>query len=115
MSLIEQIKKAKDASLLLASISSEAKNNALGYLITAIKEYNGKIIRENKRDIDKAMIGNLSQSLIQRLALNDKKINEMIDIVDSVKNLEDPIGKTMEKMQMDTNLMLEKITVPIGL
>ena len=73
--LIAQIKQAKEAALKLASIESETKNKALTYLVQSIKENKNKIMEENKKDIEKAKASNLSESLIQRLILNEKKLN----------------------------------------
>ncbi len=113
--LIGQIKKAKEASIALASISSEAKNKALDYLANSIKENRKKIIEENKKDVQNARESNFDGSLIERLALDDKKIDEIIEMVESVRALEDPTGKIIEKTELDKNLILEKTIVPIGL
>lgn len=113
--LIEQVKQAKEAALKLASIDEKTKNSALTYLAESIKESKNEIIRENKKDVEKAEAKNLNESLIKRLILDEKKINEIIGIIETVKNLEDTIGKITEKTELDKNLVLEKITVPIGL
>lgn len=113
--LTEQIKKAKDASIVLASISSEAKNKALDYLEGSIKENRKKILEENKKDVQNARECKFEPSLIKRLSLDDKKIDEIIEMVESVRDLEDPIGKIIEKTELDKNLILEKTVVPIGL
>ena len=113
--LTQQIKKAKEASILLASISSEAKNEALDCLAKSINENRKKILQENKKDVQNAVESNFEPSLIERLALDDKKIDEIIKMVESVRVLEDPIGEIIEKTELDKDLILEKTTVPIGL
>lgn len=113
--LIDQIKNAKDASIILASIGSEAKNKALDCLASSINENRKKILQENKKDVQNARESNFEESSIKRLALDDKKIDEMIEMVESVRALEDPIGKIIEKTELDKNLILEKTMVPIGL
>jgi len=113
--LIAQLKLAKEAALRLASIGEKAKNSALIYLESSIKENKKEIIRENKKDVEKAEADNLNESLIERLILNEKKLNEIIRMIKIVKSLEDPTGKITEKTELDENLVLEKITVPIGL
>src|SRR3989338_1840514 len=112
--LIAQVKLAKEAALKLASIGEKAKNSALAYLAQSIKENKNEILKENKKDVEKAA-KNLNESLIKRLVLNEKKLNEIIEIIGTVKSLEDPTGKITEKTELDKNLVLEKITVPIGL
>ena len=112
--LVAQVKLAKEAALKLASIDEKTKNSALTYLAQSIKENKNEILKENKKDVEKAA-KNLNESLIKRLVLNEKKLNEIIEIIGTVKSLEDPTGKITEKTELDKNLVLEKITVPIGL
>jgi glutamate-5-semialdehyde dehydrogenase len=114
-SLTEQVKQAKKASIKLASSGEKTKNKSLNYLIGLIKENKNKIIKENKKDMEKAKKDKLSRSLIKRLILDNKKIYEILEIIESVIKLEDPIGKIIEKTELDKKLILEKITVPIGL
>ncbi|MEK6869788.1 MAG: glutamate-5-semialdehyde dehydrogenase, partial [Nanoarchaeota archaeon] len=113
--LIAQVRLAKEAALKLASIGEKAKNSALAYLAESIKENKNGIIKENKKDVEKAEANNLNESLIERLILNEKKIDEIVEIIETVKKLKDPIGKITEKTELDKNLILEKITMPIGL
>ncbi len=113
--LMEQIKKAKESSIKLALVGNKTKNNALSCLAALIKNNKNKIIEENKKDVGRARAAKLDESLIQRLILDSKKINELINFVGNVRHLEDPIGKITEKTELDKSLILEKITVPIGL
>ncbi|MAE42404.1 glutamate-5-semialdehyde dehydrogenase [Candidatus Woesearchaeota archaeon] len=113
--IIGQVKKAKEASLVLASARAEIKYLALDNIARAIKKNKDKIIEENRKDVLEARKNKLSKSLLDRLILNEKKIKEIVEMVEEVNRLEDPVGKVMEKMELDTNLNLTKITVPIGL
>ena len=64
-SALAQVKKAKEASLVLASINTEAKNMALKNIARAMRENKNKIIKENKKDVDKAK-KSLSEPLVNR-------------------------------------------------
>ena len=110
-SLIGQIKKAKEAALKLASIDGKTKNRALIYLEELIKQNKKEIIKQNKKDIEKAKASNLNESLIKRLMLDEKKLNEVIELIESVKALEDPAGKITEKTAKETMIKIvhEKI------
>jgi len=113
--LRNQVKKAKQASIILASIKTEIKNRALENIIKEIKKNKNEIIKENKKDLQKAKENELSNSLIERLVVDDKKIREIIEMVESIIKLEDPIGKILEITELDKDLILSKVTVPIGL
>ena len=113
--LIGQVLRAKQASIILASIKTKIKNKALGNLVKEINKNKNKIIKENKKDLIQAKKNKLSDSLLERLVVNDKKIEEIDNIVRSIIKLQDPIGKTTEALELDTGLDLFKITVPIGL
>lgn len=112
---ISKAKKAKQASIILASAKTKIKNRALENIAIAIRKNRNNIIKENKKDIIEAKKSNLNESLIKRLILNNKKINEIISMLRDVIKLEDPVGKITEKIELDNNLILSKITVPIGL
>ncbi len=112
---LDKVKKAKKASIILASINTKTKNKALENIAKTIRKNKSKIIEENKKDLFKAKQNKLSQSLIERLILNNRKIKEILDIIESVIKLKDPIGRTTESMELDNGLNLYKITVPIGL
>jgi glutamate-5-semialdehyde dehydrogenase len=113
--LVNQVKKAKESSIILASIKTEIKNKALENIAKAIRKNKNKIIEENKKDVIEAKKNNLNKSLIKRLIVDNKKINEILEIINSIIKLEDPVGKTIEKVELDNNLILSKVTVPIGL
>lgn len=112
--VLSQAKKAKEASIILASAKTEIKNKALENIARAIKENKNRILKENKKDADKAK-KSLSEPLIKRLILNNEKINEIIGMVKGVIKLQDPVGKITEAIELDHGLNLSKVTVPIGL
>tara|TARA_Y100000310_G_scaffold111103_1_gene109500 strand:+ start:8417 stop:9703 length:1287 start_codon:yes stop_codon:yes gene_type:complete len=110
-----QVKKAKRASIILGSVKTDIKNKALENIAEAIKNNKDKIITENKKDVADAEKNKLGKSLVERLILNDKKLKEIIKIVESVIRLDDPVGKITEAIELDKGLELFKTTVPIGL
>ncbi|MCH8004034.1 MAG: glutamate-5-semialdehyde dehydrogenase [Nanoarchaeota archaeon] len=113
--LINQVKRAKESSIILASIKTKTKNKALENIAKAIKKNKNKIIRENKKDVQRAKKNNLNQSLIKRLVVDNNKIKEISDMVKGVIKLQDPVGKTTEAVELDKGLNLFKVTVSIGL
>ena len=107
-------KKANQASLLIANLSTEIKNKALDNIAETLLNNKSEILKQNAIDVSEAEKNGLSKSLLKRLILTDEKIDELIKNVISVKNLEDPVGKTLSAVELDTNLELYQITCPIG-
>ena len=110
--------KAKNASKKVATLSTEIKNKALLNIANNLKANQDKIFEANKMDLELAKPfvenGELSQSVFNRLKLDENKMRDMIQGIIDISNLEDPIGKTLLKRQLDDGLILTKISCPIG-
>ena len=117
-SFLEIAKKAKAASKKAATLSEKIKNKALLNIAENIKNNKDKIFEANKKDLEEAeplvKSGELSQSVFNRLKLDENKMRDMIQGIIDISNLEDPIGKVLLKRQLDDGLILTKISCPIG-
>ena len=115
---LEIAKKAKAASKKAAALSCDIKNRALLNVAENIKNNKDKIFEANKKDLEEAeqlvKRGELSQSVFNRLKLDENKMRDMIQGIIDISNLEDPIGKVLLKRQLDEGLILTKISCPIG-
>lgn len=115
----EKVIEAKKASIILASVSTDTKNAALEAMAQALDDNRDKILEANKKDIEAAeklkRKGELSQALVDRLKVNDSKISGMIDGIRDVIKLEDPVGKTIDALELDQGLELYQVSCPIGL
>lgn len=115
---LEIATKAKNASKKVATLSTEIKNKALLNIANNLKVNQDKIFEANKMDLELARPfvekGELSQSVFKRLKLDENKMRDMIQGIIDISNLEDPIGKTLLKRQLDDGLILTKISCPIG-
>ena len=109
---------ARRASQQLAVSSSEQRNAALTAISRAIREDKEAILKANARDIEAAeeMVdrGELGEPLLKRLNLSGPKFDSVIDMVESVKGQPDPLGATQSGLELDQDLALFKVTVPIG-
>ena len=110
---IELAKNAKTASKKLATLSTEIKNKALLAIAEALDFNRTKIFEANKLDLELAE-GNISQSVYNRLKLDENKMRDMIQGVIDVYELEDPVGKVLLQRSLDTGLILTKKSCPIG-
>ncbi len=115
MSIINQVNKASNARIIMSSISTEKKNVVLRNIANAIKNHEKKIKDANKIDIEQAKKNKLKITLIKRLKIDNDKINEIVQNLISVATLEDPVNKVISKTKLDDDLILEKISCPIGL
>ena len=106
---IELAKKAKYASKKIATLPVGLKNTALLNIAKNLKENQEKIFEANKRDLEEALplveSGELKQSVFNRLKLDENKMRDMIQGIIDISNLEDPIGKTLLKRQLDDGLI----------
>lgn len=111
--VLEQCENARESSIRLPSIDSEVKNIVLYELAEDILMNKKRIIKANRLDMNSSK-GKISPVMLERLMVDDKKIDEMVSMIRSVAKLEDPAGKILQKTELDTGLILEKISVPIG-
>lgn len=107
-------KKAKEASKLLATASSEIKNKALRSAATAIIENKDYILKENEKDVEalRKTLGEIP--LVDRLLLNQKRIEEMANSLVELANLPDPVGEVVEGWTTRHGLEILKVRVPFG-
>ncbi|MGB9758344.1 MAG: glutamate-5-semialdehyde dehydrogenase [Thermoproteota archaeon] len=107
-------KKAREASKILAVASSETKNKALRSAATAIVENKEYILKENEKDVEtlKKTLGEVP--LVDRLLLNQKRIEEMANGLVELSNLPDPVGEVVEGWTTRHGLEILKVRVPFG-
>ncbi len=104
--------KAKKASKI--KIDSESKNKVLRKFLQLINKNKKIILKENNKDIKFAIKNNLSENLIDRLTLNQKKLEEIESSINKIIKLSDPINKVIDKWKRPNGLIIKKISTPIG-
>lgn len=114
MNVSEIAKNANASALVLAHLSTDLKNQALGMMADALEEHCDAILSANKKDLEFAESEGVAKALIARLALNDEKVRGMAKGIRSVVALEDPVGKVKSVMEMDQDMVVEQVTCPIG-
>jgi len=104
----------KQAQIRLALENAAAKNRALSAAAAAIDRNRAIILTANAQDVEKARSGGMKESLIDRLLLNDQRINGIIEGIETVIRQEDPIGKLRAGWTLPNGLLVEQISVPLG-
>jgi len=113
--LIESIGiKAKKASQQLALVPNTVKNNALTAAALEIRSAKDKIIKANKKDMDIGKGRGLSTAMLDRLFLNSERIEAMACSIETIIQLEDPIGSIIGVNTRPNGLHISKIRVPLG-
>ncbi|HOV80468.1 MAG TPA: glutamate-5-semialdehyde dehydrogenase [Bacillota bacterium] len=104
----------KAASISLAAMSADRKNEALARIAGALADRRDEIVKANREDLVRSESENLAEPLLKRLKFDEAKIEEAVEGIHSLIKLEDPVGKTLFSMEMDDGLELYRTTCPIG-
>ncbi len=112
--LQEMGRKAKTASRALAELPADAKNACLEKMARALENAADTIKKSNGLDLDAARQKGLSAAMIDRLTLNDRRIQEMADGLRVVASQHDPVGRVLSKTVRPNGLEITKISVPLG-
>ena len=113
-SLISLGKKAKEASYILGNLSSKDKNDALYAMADFLIENSKVIIEANKKDLETSRIKGTSESMLDRLALNEARIEGMANGLRQVAALEDPVGEVLGMWTRPNGIQIGKKRVPMG-
>ena len=114
MGIAELTAAARSASIRLAALKTNEKNNALAQIAKVLKQHSSEITSANKKDLAAAEKNSLSPPLLKRLAFDESKIADCLAGIESLTKLDDPVGRTISATGLDDGLELYKITCPIG-
>lgn len=106
--------KAKISSRELAKLGTKEKNGILLSIKDAISKNRENIIQSNNLDMENGRKNGLSDALLDRLLLDDKRIDGLLDSIDYVISLDDPIGVVEGMKKMENGLIVGSKTVPLG-
>lgn len=113
MTTHEILRRAAEQKKNIAKITSQQKNDALFAMAKRLVEHTSDIIAENKLDLESAR-GNISDVMLDRLMLNESRIKAMADGMKEVAALKDPVGRILSSVKRDNGLVIEKVSVPMG-
>ena len=114
MSIHDVATTAKSASIQMAVIDTQAKNQALENIAQALQTHKKEIIEANQWDLAQAEQGHLAPPLLKRLTFDEQKINAACSGIRSLITLDDPVGITLDSTELDQGLELYKVSCPIG-
>ena len=118
MDFIKIAKDAKEASLKIAHLSTEIKNQALLKIADEIEAHKEEIFDANKQDLKEAekLVENseITKSTFNRLKLDENKMRDMVQGIRNIAKLDDPVNKKLLVRELDSDLTLYKVSCPIG-
>ena len=112
--LNETGKRAREAAYILQSLSTEKKNEGLRAVANALEKNSAKILEANVIDVEAAKKRGTTEAMIDRLALDEKRIKDLADGVRGVCDLPDPVGEVLDKTERPNGLNIQKVRVPMG-
>ncbi len=113
MTTIEILTAARAAAPALSGADADTKNRALEAMAAALLASSEAILEANRRDLDAAR-GRISDVMLDRLALNERRIRDMADGIRQVARLPDPVGTVLRRTERADGLVIEKVAVPMG-
>lgn len=107
------LKLSQKAFRVLSQLKLEEKNKALEHFAELIEKNKTKLISENQKDLKREK-GKLSVALYQRLKLDEEKINQIVQGIRDLVKLSDPVNSVLAETLLDDGLVLQKVSVPLG-
>ncbi|MFL0581879.1 glutamate-5-semialdehyde dehydrogenase [Solibacillus silvestris] len=112
--VVEKGKRAKKASYLTNTKSTAEKNEALRSIAQQLLSDLDVLLAENEKDITAGKANGLDQATLDRILLNESRIQAMSDAILQLIELEDPVGEVVEQITKENGLRIIKKRVPLG-
>lgn len=107
-------KLAKEAAAEMIMKTTPEKDEALSLIANGLRKELDFLLAENAKDIENGKENGLTPDIIDRLTLDEKRIRDIADAVELLIDLADPIGDSLETIEKENGLFIEKIRVPLG-
>ena len=102
------------ASKFARTLSNTHRNKVLSTIISGLKDNKTQIFKKNALDIESAKNNKMSDALIDRLLINNKRILSMVDGLQKIKSIPDTLFKTSNKIKQPSGITVEQMRVPLG-
>ncbi|PIR37228.1 MAG: glutamate-5-semialdehyde dehydrogenase [Alphaproteobacteria bacterium CG11_big_fil_rev_8_21_14_0_20_39_49] len=107
-------KNAKAAASVIANASTQDKNKALTEIAKSLRTRKNDIIAANKLDVDEGIKKGLDKAMVDRLALDEKRIEAMASGLEAIARLADPVGRELANWDRPSGLNILRVSVPLG-
>jgi glutamate-5-semialdehyde dehydrogenase len=114
MTIKEKAALMKLDSPTMAAAPKEVRNNALSNIAKTLIENQDEIFLANQKDLEKAEVNNIPESVVKRLKFNKEKLNDVVKGIDNLIKLPDKVYETQFVRELDEGLTLVRESCPIG-
>ena len=114
INLSDDLLKIKKASYKLATIDTDLKNKILENIINSLSNNKKRIIAANELDVKAAIDNNIKDAFIDRLKLDEKRIDALSESIKELIKLDDPVGKVIANWTTVDGINIKKVSVPFG-
>ena len=108
------LQKAKNASRVLNTLSGKEKNRILNEMAAALQSEKKMLLLENAKDMSDGKKNNLTSALMDRLFLDEQRIDSMAQAIREIAALKEPVGRVLDGWVTEDDLKIEKVSIPIG-
>ncbi len=108
------LQKAKEASRVFTSLSGAKKNDILKEMAEALRDNVTDLLKANSLDMQIGIENSLPVALLDRLFLDEKRIDAMAVAVEEIAALKEPVGRMLDGWVTEDGLKIEKVSIPIG-
>jgi glutamate-5-semialdehyde dehydrogenase len=112
--VLDCARRARTAAAALAPMTRAQKDAALLAMADALERESPRIQQANSEDLDRGRAGGLTEAILDRLALDDKRVRTMADGLRQVAALPDPVGEVVRGSTLPNGLQLKQVRVPMG-
>lgn len=105
----------KEGAGLLALHNANQKNHALSCVAESIQNNKEKILFANQKDVERARAGGMSEALVERLALDEKKFKSILESMNVIIQQQDPVGQEIAGWKTPNGLSIKQVRVPLGI
>ncbi len=105
---------ARQASRTLGSIDAETRANALCQMAQGLRDNDRSIMEANAKDMAAGEDQGLSSAMLDRLFLDEERIEKIAVALEEIAELPDPVGKVLKEWTIDNGLLIQRVSVPIG-
>ncbi len=110
----EFLTRAKASAQTIATLDGKTKNRVLNEMAEALLANSSTIIEANKKDMEAGEKNKLESALLDRLLLNQERVEAIANSLREISQLKEPVGRILDGWVNDDNLRIEKVSVPIG-
>ena len=107
-------RRAATAARSLASASTERKNKALTAAAQALRDNRARLLEANAKDVDSVKAAGKPAAFIDRLILDEGRVNAIADALDQIATLPDPVGRVLHTTERPNGLTIERVATPLG-